>query len=318
MSNDPSFDMATLDHAGIAGVSPFRSVSFVENHDTESRRDLIPKNIQPEDKPLAYAYILTSEGFPCVFYKDYSKDPECLGNTLQHVLVNLIRIHQNIAEGPSQQRWKDAGVFVFERLGGSHLLVGLNKDKPAERTLDDVQTGFGPNTWLHDYSGHAVDIMTDVSGRVNLTIPRNSAAGGYVCYSARGIQGGVANTPAGVTQIFEGAQDLDIKPADRQNTVTVSRIWVAAGAPIMASLTFDVSGWTATTAITLTLADSSGTTLTTKTFGVGSSGSQMSATAVTDGWYTFHTHSDNTPAADPKPAYKLTVSYTAPQAASLA
>jgi hypothetical protein len=38
-----------------------------------------------------------------------------------------------------------------------------------------------------------------------------------------------------VTQIFEGAQDLDIKPADHQNTGTISRIWVAAGTPIMAS-----------------------------------------------------------------------------------
>jgi alpha-amylase len=318
MSNDPSFDMATLDHAGIAGVNPLRSVTFVENHDTESRRDLVPKNIQPEDKPLAYAYILTSEGFPCVFYKDYSKDPECLGNTLQHVIVNLIWIHQNIAEGPSQQRWKDPRVFVFERLGGPHLLVGLNKDKSAGRTLDDVQTAFSPNTWLHDYSGHAGDIVTDVSGRVTLTIPRNSAAGGYVCYSVRGIQGGVANTPAGVTQIFEGAQDLDIKPADNQFAITVSRIWVAARTPIVASLTFDDSGWTATTAITLTLVDSSGTTLATKAFGTGSSGQQLSATAATDGWYTFKIRSANTPAAGPKPAYKLAVSYTAPQAAPLA
>jgi alpha-amylase len=72
MSNDPSFNMAELDHAGLAGANPFHAVTFVENHDTESRRDLVPKNIQPEDKPLAYAYILTSEGLPCVFYKDFS------------------------------------------------------------------------------------------------------------------------------------------------------------------------------------------------------------------------------------------------------
>ena len=80
MSNDPSFNMAQLDRAGLAGVDPMRAVTFVENHDTESRRDLVPKNIQLEDKPLAYAYILTSEGFPCVFYKDFRIAPGCLGD----------------------------------------------------------------------------------------------------------------------------------------------------------------------------------------------------------------------------------------------
>jgi alpha-amylase len=133
MSNDPGFNTADLDHAGLAGADPFHAVTFVENHDTESRRDLVPRNIQPEDKPLAYAYILTSEGLPCVFYKDYSRDPGCLGDRLQDVIVNLLWIHQNIAQGLTQQRWKDHGVFAYERLGGPHLLVTLNKDKQSSR-----------------------------------------------------------------------------------------------------------------------------------------------------------------------------------------
>jgi len=153
MSNDPSFNMAELDHAGLAGSNPSRAVTFVENQDTESRCDLVPKNIQPEDKPLAYAYILTSGGLPCVFYKDFSTAPDCLGNRLRPVLVNLIWIYQNIAEGPTKQRWKGANAFVFERTGRVRLLVGLNKDKTAPQHLVNVGTGFGPHQALHDYTG---------------------------------------------------------------------------------------------------------------------------------------------------------------------
>jgi alpha-amylase len=166
---------------------------------------IIGKNIQPNDKPLAYAYILTSEGFPCVFYKDYSKDPGCLGDRLNHTIVNLMWIHQNIADGPRLQRWKDGGVFAYERLGCSHLLVGLNKDKHASRTIH-VDTGFPPNTLLHDYTGHGTDIRTSADRSVTLNIPRNTDGLGYVCYSLPGIAGGFANAPSGVTQVFEGAQ----------------------------------------------------------------------------------------------------------------
>ena len=313
MSNEPSFDMASLDGAGVVGVNPFHAVTFVENHDTESRRDLVPKNIQPEDKPLAYAYILTSEGFPCVFYKDYSTDPECLGGRLQPVLNNLIWIHQNIAEGRTQQRWKDNGIFVFERLGGSHLLVALNKDKTAGRTIQNVATGFAPNTRLHDYTGHAEDIVTDGTGHVALNIPRNLNGLGYVCYSVSGISGGFTTTPSAATHLFEGARDLDIKPADTQASVRVFRIWVAAGTRVQASLTFDAAGWSPATSIVLVLEDSSGKELAAKNYDALSSGQSMTANAPAEGWHVFNLRAKNTSVSDPQPAYELTVNHMAPQ-----
>ena len=318
MSNDPSFDMATLDHAGVAGVNPLGAVTFVENHDTESRRDLVPKNIQPEDKPLAYAYILTSEGFPCVFYKDYSTDPECLGGRLQPILKNLMWIHQNIADGPTQQRWKDASVFIFERMGGAHLLVALSKDKDSARTIQGILTGFGPNRILHDYTGHGGQVSTDAAGHVTITIPSNAGGLGYVCYAVAGIAGGFATGPgSSVTHVFEGATDLDIKPPDNQAAVRVSRIWVASGTQITASLSFDHTGWTSTTQIEVKLADPSGANLLSKSYAAGSNGDQISATASAEGWYTFDIQSRNTPAASQKPTYKLTVNYTAPKVSTV-
>jgi alpha-amylase len=313
MSNDPNFNMANLDHAGLAGTNPFRVVTFVENHDTESRRDLVPKNIQPQDKPLAYVYILTSEGFPCVFFKDYSTDPGCLGGQLRPIIDNLVWIHQNIAEGPTQQRWKSQDVFVFERLGGAHLLVGMNKNKGAAQRLANVFTGFGPNVTLHDYTGHGPDITSDAQGHVTLPIPSNAGGLGYVCYSVAGINSRFAATPAAVTQVLEGAADLDIKPAIAANPVQIGRIFCNAGQPIQASLQFDVTGWGPNTSLTLKLLDPAGNALDQKIFKQADQGAALSGVAAATGFYTWQIQAANPPAASPGIAYTLTTTYQAPQ-----
>ena len=69
------------------------------------------------NKVLGYAYILTSEGYPCVYYRDYDMGPD--GYKLKPQIDNLIWIHEKLAAGPTQQRWKDFNVFAYERLGGS-------------------------------------------------------------------------------------------------------------------------------------------------------------------------------------------------------
>jgi alpha-amylase len=309
MSNDPHFYMGNLDHAGLAGIDPFHAVTFVENHDTESRRDLIGKNIQPSDKPLAYAYILTSEGFPCVFYKDYSKDPGCLGDRLNHTIVNLMWIHQNIADGPTLQRWKDGGVFAYERLGGSHLLVGLNKDKHASRTIH-IDTGFPPNTFLHDYTGHGTDIRTSANRSVTLNIPRNTDGLGYVCYSLPGIAGGFANAPSRVTQVFEGAQDLDIKPALAGTSIRVFRIWAEANHQVTATLIFETSGWGPSTRLLLSAQPSSSTSVT-KTYSGNDSGQTLTFETGSQGWCTFNLSLQNADSGL-KTNYKLSLTYQAP------
>lgn len=81
-ANPGRFNMASLDHAGLTGVSPLNAVTFVENHDTDLNGPIVANKI------MAYAYILTSEGYPCVYYRDYSTDPECYG--LKPLLDNLI------------------------------------------------------------------------------------------------------------------------------------------------------------------------------------------------------------------------------------
>src|SRR5262249_5412549 len=137
-----------LGRPSAAGISPLNAVTFVENHDT----DLQNSQKIVSNKLLGYAYILTSEGYPSVFYKDYSTDPGCYG--LQPKIDNLIWIHEVLAGGNTLQRWKDFDVFAYERTGGSRLLVALNNDPEGPHAIH-VATGFGGNKHLKDYTGHA-------------------------------------------------------------------------------------------------------------------------------------------------------------------
>lgn len=306
-NNAGFFDMSQLDHAGLAGVDPIHAVTWVENHDTNEDGNLrITQN-----KPQAYAYILTSEGYPCIFYKDYSTDPGLFG--MKPIIDNLIWIHEKIAAGPTQQRYKNFDVFAYERLGGSHLLVGLNNNGIADRTIT-VDTGFGGNTRLHDYTGHGGDVQTDGNGRVTITIPKDAGGFGYVCYSREGIDGAFDVAGLDVTQDYEGAQDLDIKPADNAAAVRVCRVFVAQGRPIKGALYFDIAHWTSTTNITLELDGPDGSQVASRQyFQTTLQGDALSAQAAGTGFYTFRIRSSSIPPDNLKPSYKLSVTYRAPQ-----
>jgi alpha-amylase len=223
-NNGSRWNMAQLDHLGFAGHDPAHAVTFIENHDTDLNSSII------WNKLLGYAYILTSEGYPCVYYKDYSTDPGCYG--LKDSLNNLIWIHEHLANGFTQYRWKDFQFVVYERLGWPNLLVGLNNDIFNGWKTVTVQTGFGANVQLHDYSGHAGDVWTDAQGSVTIGIPQNTNGTGYVCYSRAGLDKQNAVQRHATTQVFEGASDLDIGPAIAGEDTRIGRIWCDAGFPV--------------------------------------------------------------------------------------
>lgn len=291
-----SFDMSTLHRAGFTGRDAAHSVTFVENHDT-ARKDAVP------DKALAYAYILTSEGLPCVFYPDY--------RDMKQVITNLVWINRMIAEGPTRERWKTNDVFCYERTGGKHLLVGLN-DNPSEPMTIRPATGFGAGVRLHDYTGHAPDVTTDETGAVEITIPRNEGGNGYVCYSVTGIEGRPARRSFETTQVYEGAEDLDIKPADNQEKVQVCRIWAGAGQKIAAVLDCNTSDWTSETQVKLDLTGPEGSDNSSATFDAASAKKgELTLTPSKTGWHTFEIQSFDTPQSNRRPSYRLRVTYRA-------
>ena len=311
MCNNPGqFVMASLDHAGLAGSDPLGAVTFVENHDTD--RGGVGGPIMKRNKLLAYAYILTSEGYPCVFYRDYSTDPNCFG--LKPKIDRLISIHERVAAGGTLQRFKDAGVFAFERLGGSHLLVGMNKDAGTSRTIT-VQTGFAANQELQNLTDdHAPRVRTNGRAEVTITIPKNLGGAGYVCYGLPvKIDAPFTRTPIPTTQVYEGAKDLDIKPAIAGQTVAVCRIFPKANAPVSLKLHADTSHWKNTTTVKVSVKAPNGNELGSQVFDQNNQGTSFHVQPTQADFHSVFVEAANTPQQNSTPGYSLDVTYTAPQ-----
>ncbi len=315
MCNNPSsFNMASLVGAGFVAANPGGAVTFVENHDTDGTGNSIYQN-----KLLAYAYILTNEGYPCVYYRDWSTDPGSYGSGMQSGINNLIWIHEHIANGYTQQRWENNSIYVYERMGGYHLLTGLNTQSYPQTIT--CQTGFGGYVHLHDYTGHEPDVWTDQYGNATITMPALNGGTGYCCYSVAGISGAFTASQNSTTQDYDGAIDLDIPPADNTTTENVGTIYAAAGTTISGSLSFDTTSWKGATSpnpsatfILLQLVNPSGTVIGTRSYlNTTPQGTVLGATASTSGNYTYRIRSYNTPSNNQKPSYALRITYTAPQ-----
>ncbi len=304
-NNNSRWWMGGLQGAGYIAVDPMNAVTFVDNPDT----DLSFGENVIWNKILGYALILTAEGYPAVYYKDYSTDPGCYG--LKPYLDNLIWIHENLAFGPTLTRWgNDPQVYVFERQGYPGLLVALNNDQGNSYTRT-VQSSFGPNVELHDYTGKHGDIWTDGQGRATFTIPRNNNGQSYLCFSRTGYAQAFSLKQRPTTQIFFGAADLDTGPAENGGQVQAGRIWCQDGTAIDAKLKPDTSGWSAGAEIVVDILDRQGKVLASHAYGAKPANQQIKTKANQSGWFTLRMTGRGLPATGA--AYELTVTYTGTQ-----
>jgi alpha-amylase len=305
MCDDAGFDMRQLDGLGYTALDPLRSVTFVENPDT----DLTPGENISSNKLLAYAFILTIEGYPFVYHKDYSTESGCYG--LKPWIDNLVWIHENLAFGTTLTRHADAKVFVHERQGYPGLLTAISTDSWNQRTIT-CPTNFGANVQLHDYTGRHHDIWTDGQGRATFTVSSNAFGSGqsYLCFSRTGYGAAPALTPRSTTQTFFGAPDLDIAPV-ADGEATVGRIWAARGREIVAEFKGGVSRWPRDASVTVELSDPAGRALVSAT-AASTAAVGLRAAARQDGWHSFRTHGTGLPRPDGMP-FELRVTYTATQ-----
>ncbi len=239
-----TFNMGSLAGRGMIGIDPMHAVPFVESMDSDTNGFATIV----DNKELGYALLLTSEGLPVIYVRDFLAEPDCYG--LHVPIANLSWIHQNLANGSTVARYGDAKVFVFERIGAPGLVVGLNNDvwNPAWHTVT-VQTSFGPNVQLHDYTGHnGQDAWTDGNGRVTFGIPPGANGRGYGCWSRIGLSQPIQRPTYSCEQIFFGAADLDIPPISAAPT-GVGRIWCAKGTAIVTRLIVHTRGVKATLTI---------------------------------------------------------------------
>ncbi len=117
-----------------------RAVTFVANHDTDEIID---------NKLLAYAYILTHEGYPAIFYRDYEEWLD------KNKLNNLIWIHNNLAGGNTSNLWTDNDEYIAKRNGGggkNGLIVYINNSNSWKERW--IETNWS-NRQIKDYTGNS-------------------------------------------------------------------------------------------------------------------------------------------------------------------
>jgi alpha-amylase len=225
---------SALNGAGYLTWNPYLACTFVDNPDTDTSFG----EAVVSSKLLGYAYMLSAEGYPFVYGKDYFTGdvwPGAYG--LKPWIDNLIWIHETLAAGPTVNRWIDGKVIVLNRTGWPGLLTALNFDTWNVREIT-CDTAFGPNAQLHDYTGRHPDIWTDGQGQATFRIPSNAFQDGqsYLCFSRPGFGAPVSRPPRRTTQTFFGAVDLDTAPATPGRSVQATRIWCRAGTPLRAEL----------------------------------------------------------------------------------
>lgn len=120
------YDARNVFNSGLvdgAGGSPFQSVTFTDNHDTDHQGNAIVN-----DPILANAYILTNNqvGLPTVFYKDYYEP-----HYLKPAIDGLIEVHQKYIFGADSRSYLNAfnsgyGANFIEGGASSSLIYQLS------------------------------------------------------------------------------------------------------------------------------------------------------------------------------------------------
>jgi alpha-amylase len=180
----------------------------------------------------------------------------------------------------------------------------------STRTIT-VQTGFHPNTELHDFTNRLGPVRTNATSQVTLRVPANVGGRGYVCYAPQKNVIRPLRSPLATTQVYEGAQDLDIRPASETTPVQVCRIYAAKGTAIQAHLSPDAADWTLATTIEVDIKDPSGHTLASQV--LGRAGGSLTTKAAVSDFHAVFVKAANTPPQNKSPAYTLKLVYTAPE-----
>ncbi|MHA2325778.1 MAG: alpha-amylase domain-containing protein [Promethearchaeota archaeon] len=146
-------NLANPSFQGVAGVRPFNSVTFVANHDT----DEITSN-----KMMAYAYILTAEGYPSVFWNDW------MDLRYQSQINVLLQVHNQFALGGTDILYSDENVYIAQRNGNPGCIVMLNDDTQWRGVT--VQSKW-MNQVLIDFTKRAENETVDQNGNVEIWAP---------------------------------------------------------------------------------------------------------------------------------------------------
>lgn len=165
---DRNNDLSILGGGMLRKTHPNKAVTFTANHDTEKDTNEDNK-ISAQNKMKAYAYILTHDGYPTIFYLDY-ENPD-----FQDELKNLMLIHNSLATGDLEVLYTDKDEYIMKRKGTATnpgLILYLNTSGNTKRR--EITSNWNGKV-LMDYgkqTNYSPTVAAD--GKVTIEAPANS------------------------------------------------------------------------------------------------------------------------------------------------
>ncbi|HTN53563.1 MAG TPA: alpha-amylase domain-containing protein [Anaeromyxobacter sp.] len=178
------YDLRELPAPGALYVDrPAQAVTFVESHDLAEPHPGADPIVNA--KMLAYAVILTHEGYPCVFWRDWF-DLGLAEEGLRSGIAALVRVHEDHARGPSDVLYVDHDLYLAQRRGldGQGGLVLVLNNRGDGWSGQRVRTAWPgarlvPEAWRgEDDLGTPADVQADGDGWADLWAPPR----GYAVY----------------------------------------------------------------------------------------------------------------------------------------
>ncbi len=125
------------------------AVTFVENHDTESRTNGTIQTPIWKDTLAANAYLLAMPGTPCVFYRHWH---DCKYQIKQMILARHLAGITNTSG--SEEKWRDDNYYArvaYGKRGSLLCVVGSNPDgyKPSSSEYTEFLSGKGFRYYLN-------------------------------------------------------------------------------------------------------------------------------------------------------------------------
>lgn len=156
--------------ANLFVTRPDKAITFVGNHDTESRQDN-DLDFPNEYELHAYAYILSAPGYPTIFYSHYERN----GAEKKQRINELIQIRRELAAGEWSVLFTNATEFLASRNGdedkpGLVLYLNISENEVSR----EIQTHW-VNSNLKDFTGNLEEFSAaDAEGMATLKAPGNS------------------------------------------------------------------------------------------------------------------------------------------------
>ncbi len=168
----------------ILKAQPQSTVTFVENHDLRDEGRPITN-----DKLMAYSYILTHEGYPCVFWKDYYNFNLALEGTPNGIAA-LVSAHEKYGAGSTNILYLDDNLYIMQRGGYGDqpgLIYVLNNHGENWQgqwvTTQWRDASFQPVAWWgKNERSRPADQSTSPDGRAQFFAP----ARGFAVYAPKG------------------------------------------------------------------------------------------------------------------------------------